>query len=318
MNARRSRTLSGRSVAAPTIGDARATRPRVRGACRRSGGRSGRLDSRSTGRLVATDTTRSPWKPGSTDITLTKLRMRSRPGASRTTAHANCSVTRRARASRRCRRARAGAARRFLQGVARSRRADSNAGSRPQMSVAASGDRDVNASTRPSSAISLRARQARAIEVSSAARSDPGEREPAGGAERPRARRSRRSISRIDACASGAERRADRHLARAPAARVSIRHAMSAHAISSSTPTAASSTTSTRWTPPATSSCIGMAIAVTAESGFAQLRRVHVGDDLAAIAAASAPACSRVSRPPSAGRSPSCCTCCRTRPVRSA
>jgi hypothetical protein len=48
------------------------------------------------------------------------------------------------------------------------------------------------------------------------------------------------------------------------AARVSIRQAMSAQAISSSTPTAASSTVSSRRMLPTTSSRIGVTVAVTA------------------------------------------------------
>ena len=66
------------------------------------------------GRLVASVRTRSAWNPGSTDISREKLRMSKPPAASSTTASANCAVTS-VPNSRRCRTPAGTAASPFLQ-----------------------------------------------------------------------------------------------------------------------------------------------------------------------------------------------------------
>ena len=210
------------------------------------------------GRLVASVRTRSAWNPGSTDISREKLRMSRPPAASSTTASANCAVTS-VPNSRRCRIPARTAASPFLQRLigatprrfpgreqaAQKRRQHRDAKREPQHAA-------VDADFR-------RSRNRRRRHADQDARSPPREQH----AQRTAADREQCRFRPASAGSGGRGPRRARPEppSRAPreAARVSIRLAMSAHAIRRTTPTATSSTYSVVSMRPTVSSRIGVA-----------------------------------------------------------
>jgi len=203
-------------------------------------------------------------------ISLTKLRISSAPAASSTTAHANCAATRTEK-MRRCRTPAVALRPPSFSAPEESWRDDSNAGSRPQTSAAAIDAAAVKARTRPSSPISCDRGSPSLSDVSSARVSHHASASP----EAPPATASTPVSTRISRMTRPRPApRAVRIAISRPraAARVSIRQAMSAQAISSSTPTAASNTTSSRRILPTTSSCIGVTVAVSGGNPLSRRR----------------------------------------------